>query len=404
MMKQLKRMWSGTVLVFGHPVPKKALWSVAGGLCAVALAVSVVLGTCHVGHQEAEEPARTVTKSQSYKLNIGVRAEGWNKETSSPVIAHIMNNGEKVDYYHAYDANEPASVTVPSKTGYTVSFLSPVDADGGTYRVPSAFTVKASENGVTDKKAKDLPFAFTPVQAKDVKSSDLEKLLSQVTEAVRNGDKTLSAENGTKLVQRIKANMKSNPNANDKAVDKAASEAEKSSKQEDSKASTNTNQKTGKSDNGTTTAKKTQSTTSNGGSGKKNTGSSAATGGSTGGTHAHVHTWVAQTTTVHHPAQYRTVHHDAVYTTVHHDAVYEERSICNNCGKDITGQTTQHMKESLLSGGHCGSYHSEQVQVSAAWDEQVQVSAAWDEQVQTQAAYDETVTTGYVCSGCGARK
>ena len=99
----------------------------------------------------------------------------------------------------------------------------------------------------------------------------------------------------------------------------------------------------------------------------------------------HTHNWVPVT---------KTVHHDAQYKTVHHDAVYEERSICNNCGKDITGQTTQHMKDSLLSGGHCGSYHSELVQTQAAWDEQVLVKAAWD----------ETVTTGYRCSVCGATK
>ena len=99
----------------------------------------------------------------------------------------------------------------------------------------------------------------------------------------------------------------------------------------------------------------------------------------------HAHNWVPVT---------KTVHHDAQYKTVHHDAVYEERSICNNCGKDITGQTTQHMKDSLLSGGNCGSYHSELVQTQAAWDEQVLVKAAWD----------ESVTTGYRCSVCGATK
>ena len=66
------------------------------------------------------------------------------------------------------------------------------------------------------------------------------------------------------------------------------------------------------------------------------------------------------------------------------------KSICNNCGKDITGQTTQYMKKSPLSGGHRGSYRSEWVQTQATWDEQVQVSTAWN----------ETVTS----SGCGARK
>lgn len=61
----------------------------------------------------------------------------------------------------------------------------------------------------------------------------------------------------------------------------------------------------------------------------------------------------------HHEAVYSTVHHDAVYTTVHHDA-----------------ETTVVHHEAT------GHY----------------------ETVVTQAAWDETVTTGYKCSGCGAKK
>lgn len=120
-------------------------------------------------------------------------------------------------------------------------------------------------------------------------------------------------------------------------------------------------------------------------SGESGSDNSAESSEQQSSTPQHTHNWVPVT---------KTVHHDAQYKTVHHDAVYEERSICNNCGKDITGQTTQHMKDSLLSGGQCGSYHSELVQTQAAWDEQVLVKAAWD----------ETVTTGYRCSVCGAAK
>lgn len=132
------------------------------------------------------------------------------------------------------------------------------------------------------------------------------------------------------------------------------------------------------------------SASSGGSSGSASTGSgssgSSSAGGSSGSGSSqsqHAHNWVAQTTTV---------HHDAVYKTVHHDAVTEQRTICNNCGADITGNVDAHMKANILNG--CGSYSVKTVVVQAAYDEQVLVSAAWD----------ETVTTGYKCSGCGATK
>lgn len=130
--------------------------------------------------------------------------------------------------------------------------------------------------------------------------------------------------------------------------------------------------------------------------------SSSGSGSSSSSSATHTHNWVAQTTTVHHDAVYKTVHHDATYTTVHHDAVTEDRTICNNCGADITGNVDAHMKANILNG--CGSYSIKTVVVQAAWDEQVLASAAWDEQVLVSAAWDETVTTGYKCSECGATK
>ena len=146
------------------------------------------------------------------------------------------------------------------------------------------------------------------------------------------------------------------------------------------------------------------STSSGGSNSGGGSGSGSSSGGSSSSQSSHTHNWVPVTTTVHHDAQYQTVHHDAQYQTVHHDAVTERRSICNQCGADITGNESAHFKNSLLSGGNCGGCHDEYVTVQAAYDEQVLVSAAWDEQVLVSAAWDETVTTGYKCSTCGATK
>lgn len=127
------------------------------------------------------------------------------------------------------------------------------------------------------------------------------------------------------------------------------------------------------------------SSSGNGGSASKPSGGS--TGGSGNSTQtqqpSHTHNWVPVT---------KTVHHDAVYKTVHHDAVTEDRTICNNCGADITGNVDAHMKANFMNG--CSSYSIKTVVVQNAYDEQVLVSNAWD----------ETVTTGYRCSTCGATK
>ena len=100
---------------------------------------------------------------------------------------------------------------------------------------------------------------------------------------------------------------------------------------------------------GGSTGGSTGGSNSGGGSGSGSTsGGSSSSGGSSQS--QHTHNWVAQTTTVHHDAVYKTVHHDAVYTTVHHDAVTEDRTICNNCGTDITGNVDAHMKANILNG------------------------------------------------------
>lgn len=131
--------------------------------------------------------------------------------------------------------------------------------------------------------------------------------------------------------------------------------------------------------------------TSSSGNGGNGGSASKPSGGSTGGSGnstqtqqpSHTHNWVPVT---------KTVHHDAQYKTVHHDAVTQERTICNNCGADITGNVDAHMKANIMNG--CGSYSVKTVVVQQAYDEQVLVSNAWD----------ETVTTGYRCSTCGATK
>ena len=126
-------------------------------------------------------------------------------------------------------------------------------------------------------------------------------------------------------------------------------------------------------------------------------------GGNGGGTNpdpdpptpTHTHTVASRTWDEQRPVY---THIEGHYETVHHDAVYndwhETRSICNDCGADITGFADDHIR----STGH--SFHTQTVYhhdlVTEAYDEQVWV-AAHDEVT----GYTWVTITETYCTECG---
>lgn len=369
----------GTIVLFGHEFnKKKAVMAGLGGLLAIAL---IGGGVWYAASQKPEPkeptPIEQTEKQEQQVIQLGAKADGWVKGESSPVIAHIVNKEEKVDYYHAYDANEPHALDVPAEGEYEVSFISPVNKDGSIYEVPKTAKVKSEAE---DKDGKDtgdeLSFEFKPIAADKAHADALNAIVKSIGEAVKKGDETLTGANGTKVIELVKENAKANPNADKDKVDEESQKTEEGVTNEPSGGNTDAS----KPDTGgnSTSSGNGSSTGSNGGSGSSNNGG--------GSKPQHTHNWVPQTTVVHHDAQYQTIHHDAVYGT---------RVTCNQCHADLTNQDVfAHFEESFLNGGSCESYSTVDYQISPAWDEQVLVSDAWD----------ETVTTGYKCSGCPATK
>lgn len=367
----------GTIVLFGHEFDKKkAVMAGLGGLLAIAL---IGGGVWYAASQKPEPkeptPIEQTEKTEQHVIQLGAKADGWVKGESSPVIAHIVNKEEKVDYYHAYDANEPHALDVPAEGEYEVSFISPVDKDGSIHEVPKTAKVKSEAE---DKDGKDvgdeLPFEFKPIAADKADADALNAIVKSVGDAVKKGDETLTGANGTKVIELVKENAKANPNADKDKVDEESQKSE----EDNTEGAGNAKPDNGGGDD---------TTNAGGGSGTQNQGGggSSSGGSGNGGDSEHTHNWVPQTTTI---------HHDAQYQTIHHDAITEEIYICNNCGANITGDPWGHINDSFLNGdGSCGGYHSEWKVTSPAWDETKEVSPAWD----------ETITT-YKCSGCPATK
>ena len=375
------------LVLFGREFSRKQVCAAGAGILCAALLIGG--GACAVSNTGWTAGSNTTAVSQSKDeekqdmvLSLEVKADGWDADTSTPVIAHIEGADGDVDFYTAIAANKQVTVKVGKSGSYTVTLIPPVNADGSTYKAASS-KVKA---GKDDKKTNGTVITLEKVDADNVTKDDLTAIAKDVAAAVKKGDSTLTGDEGAEVVKKFGDNIKKNPNADTDAVEKETEKAQETAKEDksDAKASETSDGKKDDASSG--------SNSDSGSSSKKDD------------TPVHQHNWVAQTKTVHHDAEYKTVHHDAQYKTVHHDAVTKTVNICSQCGQDITGNEAAHFKAAALSGGNCQSCHSETRTVQAAYDEQVKVSDAYDEQVQVSAAWEETVTTGYKCSSCGATK
>lgn len=399
------------LVLFGREFSRKQVCAAGAGILCAALLIGG--GAYAISHAswtgDSNAPAVSQSKDdekQDMVLTLEVKADGWDADTSTPVIAHIEDADGEVDFYTAIAANKQVTVKVGKSGTYTVTFISPVNADGSIYKVSS----KKVTAGKADKKTASTGVTFNKVDADKVTKDDLTAIAKDVAAAVKKGDSTLTGDKGAEVVKKFEDNIKKNPNADAGAVEKETEKAQETAKEDKSDAKTPETSDSKKNDSGSSNGSKKD----NGNSGSDNKSDSKPSGSNNSSnsgssskkddTPAHQHNWVAQTKTIHHDAQYKTVHHDAQYKTVHHDAVTKTVHICNQCGQDITGNESAHFEASLLNGGNCGGWHGETRTVQAAYDEQVKVSDAKDEQVQVSDAWDETVTTGYKCSSCGATK
>lgn len=381
-------------VLFGREFSRKQVCAAGAGILCAALLIGG--GAYAISHAswtgDSNAPAVSQSKDdekQDMVLTLEVKADGWDADTSTPIIAHIEDADGKVDFYTAIAANKQVTVKVGESGTYSVSLIPPVNADGSTYKAASG-EVDAVK---TDEKTDGTTITLEKVDADKVTKDDLTAIAKDVAEAVKKGDSTLTGDKGAEVVKKFEDNIKKNPNADTDAVEKETERAQETAKEDKSDAKTPETSDS-KNDSGSSSGSKKDN--GNSGSDSKPNGSNNSNSGSSSKkdeTPAHVHKY-----DIYHPAvtHTETVHHPAVTHT-------ESRSICNGCGADITGNERSHAKAAMLAGNTaCGSFHSEPRTVtdSAAYDETKTItdSKAWDETV--------TVTDSpayYTCS-CGARK
>lgn len=269
---------------------------------AIIAVVAVVIAAASGAFSTADKKDSTA-KAETADLVLNVTADtGWD-ENSTPAIAHIT--GDDVDFYHAVspdaEGNKGASTVTLEEGDYTVSFVSPVNADGSAYEIydtgkPVDVTVDADA-----EKAPSVDCPMTQIPADQVTDDMLQDIVDQTKDAVENGDETLKGDAGKDILDKLEGNVANNPNASDETKQEATDadkEVDVDSKPEATTPSGN---------NGNTGDKGNANNNGNSGSNAGNSGSnsngSSASGGSSSGSSSkpsapvHTHSWKDHTAT-----------------------------------------------------------------------------------------------------------
>ena len=402
------------------PNRKKAAIVAAAACLAIAVGGVAVMSANHTAQPVAKEQKAKASKKskedvETAEATIRVTAEGLTSD-SSAVITHWTGDGEGTrgtEFYHATTAEAAPQGTdrVEVAVGsWKVEVLPSVNADGsineGTAEAVEV-EVRADETSTVDR-------GVTTTPADQVTQDRLNEVLDEVNAAVSKGDKTLTGDAGTEVVNKATDNASKNPNADAAQIEQKREEgtgaAQEAKPQETAPAKQDTSSGSSSGSSSKTDTGKQQSSQKS----DSNKGSSSSSSGSSSSAKAECsHNWVAVT------------HQEPVYSE---QPVYETRTrtvvdqeawtewvngreyilVKVNGGNPAKfydeASADAYEKQQTLAGNSVSySVEVEKTQVNhpaVTHEESYQVQTG-TKQVQTGT---KTVTDGYRCSKCGATK
>ena len=357
-------------------------------LMAGALALSMVLSGgmltgCSNSSNTKDTKTSEVTKKKEVK-SIG------QKTKDSKSLKMTNSTGKKITVFETKSSSEE---------NFSDNLLEDGDAVKNKEERTLYYTVK--ENDKLDVKIglqdQDKTFVF-----KDVDTTDTKKVDVSLKEDKVNLDVT-KKDGSTATLTPSEDSAKTEDEKKDETEVKQEEKKEETAKADSSNKS---NSSESKKDNTASTSSNSNKNNSSSSSSKPSSKPSNNNSLNSSKPAEHTHDWVAQYKTVNVPEQ---GHNEQVLV----QAAYDERvpitemqefSICNQCGADITGNTTAHMKNSYLNGGNCSGYHSEWREVVTGYN-----TVHHDAVYETRYVVDSPATTkqeltGYKCSGCGKTK
>lgn len=336
------------------------------------------------------------------------------KSKDSKSLKITNNTGKKITVFETKSSSEE---------NFSDNLLDDGDAVKNKEQRTLYYDVK--ENDKLDVKIglqdQDKTFVFKDVDTEDTKKVDVslkeDKVNLDVTKkdgstaTLTPSEDSAKTEDEKKEEQEVKQEEKKEEKKEETAKSDSSNKSNTSESKKDNTVST-TN--TSSSKNNTSSSSKPSNSSSNNSSTSKpsnnssNNSSSSKPSNNSGSSSnsskpaEHTHNWVAQYKTVNVPEK---GHNELVLVQAAYDEQvpqYQdlERSICNQCGADITNNIDAHFKSSW----DCSGYHMEFQQVLTGYK-----TVHHDAVYETRYVVDSPATTkqeltGYKCSGCGKTK
>ena len=352
-------------------------------LTAGAIALSMILTGCSSTSTGTKDTKTTEVAKKKEVKTIG------QKSKDSKSLKMTNNTGKKITVFETKSSSEE---------NFSDNLLEDGDAVKNKEERTLYYTTK--ENDKLDVKVglqdQDKTFVF-----KDVDTTDTKKVDVSLKEDKVNLDVT-KKDGSTATLTPSEDSAKTEDEKEETAKADSSNKSNTSESKKDNTAST-TNTSSNK--NNTSSSSKPSNSGSNNSSSSKPSNNSGSNSSSSKPAE-HTHDWVAQYKTVTVPEK---GHNEQVLVQAAYDeqvpiTEMQEFSICNQCGADITGNTTAHMKNSYLNGGNCSGYHSEWREVVTGYQ-----TVHHDAVYETRYVVDSPATTkqeltGYKCSGCGKTK
>ena len=350
-------------------------------LTAGAIALSMILTGCSSTSTDTKGTKTTEVAKKKEVKTIG------QKTKDSKSLKMTNNTGKKITVFETKSSSEE---------NFSDNLLENGDAVKNKEERTLYYTVK--ENDKLDVKIglqdQDKTFVFKGVDTTDTKKVDVSLKEDKVNLDVTKKD------GSTATLTPSEDSAKTEDEKKDETEVKQEEKKEEK-KEETAKADSSNKSNTSESKKDNTASTNTSSNKNDTSSSKPSNNNSSSNSNSSKPAE-HTHNWVAQYKTVNVPER---GHNEQVLVQAAYDEQvpqYQdlERSICNQCGADITNNIDAHFKSSW----DCSGYHMEFQQVLTGYK-----TVHHDAVYETRYVVDSPATTkqelaGYKCSGCGKTK
>lgn len=367
-------------------------------LTAGAIALSMILTGCSASSAGTKDTKTTEVAKKKEVKTLGKKT----KDSKSLKFTNIT--GKKITVFETKSSSEES---------FSANLLDNGDAVKNKEERTLYYAVK--ENDKLDVKVglqdQDKTFVFKDVDTEDTKKVDVslkeDKVNLDVTKKDGSTATLTPSEDSAKTEDEKKDEQEVKQEEKKEEKKEETAKADTSNKSNSSESKKNNTASTGSSSNKNNSSSSSSKPSSKPSNSSNNSGSSKPSNNSGSNSSSskpaeHKHDWVAQYKTVNVPEK---GHNEQVLVQDAYDEQvpqYQdlERSICNQCGADITNNIDAHFKSSW----DCSGYHMEFKQVLTGY-KTVHHEAVYETRyVVDSPATTKQELTGYKCSSCGKTK